>query len=103
MSFEPHSDDVLSVTNQALTPVANLTFRVSKLVQAFKQLNNNTYRTWYEEGIECEFLSASSSTGWQTGKVRIRFEFVPDVPEEPEPEPIDSTALAPFPEPPLFE
>jgi hypothetical protein len=95
MSFEPHSDDVLSVADPSLTPVDHETLRVSQLVQAFKDLQNKTYRTWYEQGIECEFLSASGGTGWQTGKIRIRFEFVPDVLDEPELSP-DSNSLAPL-------
>jgi hypothetical protein len=53
-----------------------------------------------EEGIECEFLKASTGGGWQKGKIRVRefslhLEFVPDVPDEPEPSP-DTTALAPL-------
>ena len=42
-------------------------------------------------------VSASGGTGWQTGKIRIRFEFVPDVLDEPELSP-DSNSLAPLPD-----
>lgn len=96
--FEPHGDDVLSVSSAPLTPVNNQTLKVSQLIEAFKGLQNSAYRTWYEEGIECEFLGTSGGTGWQTGKIRVRFEFIPDVPPEPELD-FDSTALAPLPEP----
>jgi hypothetical protein len=93
--FEPHGDDVLSVGSPALTPVNNQTLKVSQLIEAFKGLQNSAYRTWYEQGIECEFLGTSGGTGWQTGRIRVRFEFIPDVPDEPEIN-LDSTALAPL-------
>ncbi len=84
MSFEPHSDDVLSVATPGLTPVNHQTLRVSQLIQGFKSLQSSAFQSWYDDGIECEFLSVTGGTGWQTGKMRIRFEFVPDVPDEPE-------------------
>jgi hypothetical protein len=96
MSFEPHNDDVLSVTPSDLSPVNHPTLKISQLVQAFKNLHS-TYKAWLGDGVECEFLSTNTATGWQTGKIRLRFEFVPDVPDEPEPS-LDSSALAPLPE-----
>lgn len=94
--FEPHNDDVLSVSSAALTPVNNQTLRFSQLVEAFKNLYTS-YQAFYGEGIECEFLGTSGGNGWQTGKIRVRFEFIPDVPAEPEVE-VDFSALAPLPD-----
>lgn len=56
MSFEPHSDDVLSVTSPGLTPVNNQTLRVSQLVDAFKTLQSSTYRTLSIAKISEPFL-----------------------------------------------
>ena len=99
MSFEPHSDDVVSIhPNNGLTGT-----KMSKLKdidQAFKdKLRSAVSADWFKEGLNCEFLKASTGGGWQKGKIRIRevyihIEFVPD---EPEPS-ADSNALAPLPE-----
>ncbi len=75
--------------------------RFNTIDQALKdKLRSSISSDWFEEGIECEFLKASTGGGWQKGKIRVRefslhLEFVPDVPDEPEPSP-DTTALAPL-------
>jgi|SRR3569832_191398 len=91
MKIEPHRDDVVSIDPQ-MCLMASQTTRISELPQGFKELfqsNNGEFAsdvlsTWIEEGVECEFLRASTGGGWQTGKIRIRFEFVPDVPDSEE-------------------
>jgi|GEM_PF-2667475 len=97
MSFEPQSDDaVLMDSNKSLTG-AKIS-RVKDIDQGFKdRLKSSASADWFNQGIGCELLNATTGGGWQKGKIRIRevclhFEFVPD---EPEPSP-DSNALAPL-------
>jgi hypothetical protein len=95
-TVEPDGDDVVS-----MLPIHNLIgdriSRFNTIDQALKnQLRSSISSNWFKEGIECEFLKASTGGGWQKGKIRVRefflrLEFVPDVPDEPEP----STELFP--------
>jgi hypothetical protein len=96
MKIEPHRDDVVSIDPE-ICLMASQTMRISELPQNFKELFQSTSKeaasdvlsAWIEEGVDCEFLSSSEGGGWQTGKIRIRFEFVPDVcdPQESQPNP----------------
>ena len=40
---------------------------------------------WFAEGVACSALIPGKI--WQTGKIRIQIEFIPDSPEQPETEP----------------
>ncbi len=54
------------------------TVKFSQLIKYLK--DGYSHRgAWFEEGVECEFLNVREGKGWQTGKIRIRFEFIPDV------------------------
>ncbi len=88
MKIEPHNDDVVSIDPDACL-MPSQTMRVSELPRCLKELFQSLpgdsvidiLSVWLEEGVECEFLRASTGGGWQTGKFRIRFEFIPDVPD----------------------
>jgi hypothetical protein len=91
MKIEPHGDDVVSMEPDK-TLMRSRTLKISELPQGFKELLLSSVEdsafdlldAWLNEGVECEFLRASTGGGWQTGKIRIRFEFVPDVPDSEE-------------------
>jgi hypothetical protein len=101
MKIEPHKDDVVSIDPE-ICLMSYQTMKVSELPQNFKELFQSTsvevasdvLSAWVDEGVECEFLRASTGGGWQTGKIRIRFEFIPDVsnPDEPPPRPGDEVS-----------
>jgi hypothetical protein len=89
--FEPSDDDVVSIDPSLNIVKNNPTVRVSQLVKALKvYLPEGVAETWLGEGAECELLTAFTGQGWQTGKIRIRFEFVPDVLDLPELTPTDT-------------
>jgi hypothetical protein len=93
MNFEPHADDVVSMSpNKSLLGLE--TVRVKQLAERMKQLlgGHSVADSWLGEGAECEFLRASDGGGWQKGKIRIRFEINPDV-LEPELDPEQSDAV----------
>ncbi|MBW4549050.1 MAG: hypothetical protein KME25_32295 [Symplocastrum torsivum CPER-KK1] len=80
-------DDVISMKQQESLVGNNATFKIDQLEKRFRDMmggTNPTTQGWMRDGVECEFLSASTGKGWQKGKIRVRFEFVPD---EPEPSP----------------
>jgi hypothetical protein len=80
-------DDVVSMDEPAASLIAqDPTFRIDQLQKTFRQLlgNSSVTQSWIEDGANCQILSASTGKGWKKGKIRIRFEFVPD---EPEPSP----------------
>ena len=86
MKFEPHNDDVVHL-EAALSLTGNKTSKVSQLAQNLKdRVGNPSLIDWFDQGAECEFLRASEGGGWQTGRIRIRFEFIPDAPEIVEPQ-----------------
>lgn len=84
--FEPSSDDVISMELSESLVTNNPTFKVSQLQRNLRDRMGNaiTTQTWMGDGAKCQLLRASTGKGWQKGKIRIRFEFVPD---EPEPSP----------------
>jgi hypothetical protein len=94
--FEPSDDDVVSIDPNLNIVKNNPTVRVSQLVKVLKEYLTNysvpatVAETWLGEGAECELLTAFTGQGWQTGKIRIRFEFVPDVLDIPELTPTDT-------------
>lgn len=80
-NFQLNGDDVVSMEADA-SIIGTQTFRVSQFTQNLrKRLGASALESWFGEGIECELLIASRGGGWQTGKIRIRVEFIPDVPE----------------------
>lgn len=93
-NFQLNDDDVVSMETN-LSIIGTPTFRAGQLAQDLKRrlALAAASEAWVAEGMECELLSASSGLGWQTGKIRIRFEFVPDVPNVPDvasdPDPLD--------------
>jgi hypothetical protein len=88
--FELNSGDVVSM--ELKQSIAGLqTFRIDQLHQTLKEHIRasgipfySPFPSWLGEDVECELLSASLGRGWKKGKVRIRFEFVEDEPEQPE-------------------
>lgn len=59
-----------STGEELMETVANLVFQNTSL-QEDKALG------WVDKGLICKVLLAQGG-GWQKGKIRIRFEFVPD-------------------------
>jgi hypothetical protein len=58
------------------------TFKVSQFTRGFSdRFGSSTVVNWLGEGVECEVLKAGAE--WRKGRIRIRFEFVPDTPDEP--------------------
>ncbi|MEH1802157.1 MAG: KGK domain-containing protein [Nostoc sp.] len=76
--------DVVSVAQNSIN--SSPTSTVRELMERLKfSLHGNydgqkqTAIGWVENGVPCELLSAQGG-GWQKGRIRIRFEFVPDEP-----------------------
>jgi hypothetical protein len=84
--FEPSSDDVVWMDQSSILVTNNATFKIDQLKRNLRERMGTAtiVHSWMGDGVKCELLKASTGKGWQKGKIRIRFEFVPD---EPEPSP----------------
>lgn len=90
--IEPSDDDVVSVPDIGMTPVKHPTLKAAQVRKAFSDiLRQHVTYDWFNTGIECEFLKTTGG-GWKKGRLRIRLEFIPNEPTEPEF--LDSSALA---------
>lgn len=94
MKIEPHDDDVVTI----IVDGDDKTLKVRELSKTVTALIVNTdtatsvledlLQTLLEEGLYCEYLNSRSGGGWQKGKLRLHFEFIPDEPapaDHPEP------------------
>lgn len=81
------NDEVLHVRSGRIL-MRNPTFKASELLDALAQLISEQDSQWTEEqedwftdrGLSCEVLRVGNA-GWQRGRVRIRFEFIPERPK----------------------
>jgi len=84
-TFDFSGFDDEDVVNFSARPdwISGPLIKVKDLKEAVKQQVSFHDRkaTILQEGFSCEILSANAGGGWQTGKLRIRVEFVPDVPD----------------------
>lgn len=71
-------NDVVSMdANRSL--LGTQTFKISQFAKGFSdRFGSSVMNNWLDEGVECEVLKVGE--GWRNGKIRIRFEFVPDEP-----------------------
>ena len=91
--FQLNDDDVVSIDPEVCV-MPSRTMRITEIPEGFKELFQSSggeaaldiLSAWLGEGVECEFLRASTGGGWQTGRIRVRFEIIPDVPEFAEPQ-----------------
>jgi len=74
-------NDVVSMdANRSL--LGTQTFKVVQFARGFSdRFGSSVMDGWLGEGVECEILRVRE--GWRKGKIRIRFEFVPDEPGQP--------------------
>jgi hypothetical protein len=88
-SFNLDSDDVISMKDSesflGFSTFKTLEMMVRLVSRDVRQLNQKTLLEWLDEGVSCEVLKTSGG-GWQSGKVRISLEFIPDKPEDDEDE-----------------
>ncbi|MEH1901910.1 KGK domain-containing protein [Nostoc sp.] len=66
-----------STGEELMETMANLLFNNTGL-------QKDTAEAWAANGLNCKVLLAQGG-GWQKGKIRIRFEFVPDKPTPTKP------------------
>ena len=76
------SDDVVSVEQDSISSsqtstIRELMQRLGRMI--YEACDGKRTGGWTENGVSCKFLS-SQGGGWQKGKIRIRFEFIPDNP-----------------------
>lgn len=90
--FQLNDDDVVSMNSQYSWGAGGL-FKFGWLKQKLKEYLGASVLQWFNDGIECEVLTASSG-GWKKGKLFLRLELVLD---KPEPEVFD-LVLSPNPE-----
>ncbi|MFN6464915.1 MAG: KGK domain-containing protein [Nostoc sp. DedVER02] len=58
--------------------------RLKYLVYKNTSLQEDKASAWATNGVNCKLLLAQGG-GWQKGKIRIRFEFIPDKPTSTKP------------------
>ncbi|RCJ25712.1 hypothetical protein A6S26_15355 [Nostoc sp. ATCC 43529] len=79
------NEDVVSMAQDANFSGAStstgeeLMERLKYLVHRNTNLQKDKAEAWVANGLNCKLLLAQGG-GWQKGKIRIRFEFVPDKP-----------------------
>ncbi|MEH2347591.1 MAG: KGK domain-containing protein [Nostoc sp.] len=57
---------------------------LESLVYQYSSLHEDKASAWAANGVNCKLLLAQGG-GWQKGKIRIRFEFIPDKPTSTKP------------------
>ncbi|MEH2446752.1 MAG: KGK domain-containing protein [Nostoc sp.] len=83
-------EDVVSMAQDTnLTEASTLTGEelmetVANLVFQKTRLEEDEVKGWAANGVNCKVLLTQGG-GWQKGKIRIRFEFVPDKPTPTKP------------------
>jgi KGK domain len=79
-------DEVISVQNSAKILIPHVTFKMSELLNALKDLIRRhegltePKAEWFFDGIECQVLTYGAKD-WKKGKVRLTIEFCPDEPD----------------------
>lgn len=91
-------EDVISMaqdtnlTEASTSTGEELMERLKYLVHRSSNLEEDKASDWFGDGVNCKLLLAQGG-GWQKGKIRILFEFVPDKPTPTKPLiPTDSTS-----------
>jgi KGK domain len=86
-----YNDEVLFV-DRGRVLMSNPTFKVSEFLDALAELVSDREpewsednEGWFSDGLSCEVLRFNGG-GWQRGKVRIRLEFLPGMPQQQLPE-----------------
>ncbi len=70
--------DVVSM-DAAKSLIGLETFKLSQLPAGLKERwGTSAIEQWLTEGIDCEMLGEAGG-GWRKGKIRLRFEFIPEV------------------------
>jgi len=83
-------EDVVSMTQDAnftgssTSTGEELMERLKYLVHRNSNLQEDKASAWLVNGVNCKLLLTQGG-GWQKGKIRIRFEFVPDKPTSTKP------------------
>ncbi|MEH2455761.1 KGK domain-containing protein [Nostoc sp.] len=83
-------EDVISMAQDANFAEAStltgeeLMERLKYLVHRSSNLEEDKALDWFGNGVNCKLLLAQGG-GWQKGKIRILFEFVPDKPTPTKP------------------
>lgn len=74
--------------NIVLSALVNsgISYMVSYIAKNSDFKDNDSIKSWFDRGEECEILRAGSK-GWQKGKIKINvtLEFIPDEPEKTSP------------------
>lgn len=86
--FNLNNDDVISM--DASASLANTsTSTCEELITTLQgilhyHLGTDAASNWSNDGVNCRVLQIKGG-GWQTGKVRVRIEFIPDKPTDTSP------------------
>lgn len=78
--FQLDDNDVVSMP-QVFSFTKTDIFKIGVLKQALREHLKGFTPSWIDEGVPCEILKTTGG-GWQKGKFRLRWEFIPDEPGE---------------------
>jgi hypothetical protein len=76
-------EDVVSVENNPLidavktSTIRELTEKLKSLIACNHHSLMDKGLKWTHNGVDCKILSVKGG-GWQKGKIKVRFEFIPD-------------------------
>jgi hypothetical protein len=73
--------DVIRVTSQQNNLAGLSTATIAEYRQKVAKNVFSSQTIWLEEGVECEILFSECIRGWQSGKLRLVLEFIPDNPD----------------------
>jgi hypothetical protein len=72
-----NDNDVVSMSSAS--NFANLEVcKYSQLKMGLSKFVEPVSVAWVNQGVDCEVLRASTGSGWEKGKIRLRLEFIPD-------------------------
>ncbi|BAZ29961.1 KGK domain family protein [Cylindrospermum sp. NIES-4074] len=94
-----NDDDVVNLTassniaNTTTSTVSELKEALSSLLSAHLTRGPSSGEAWVYGGVHCKVLSVDGG-GWQSGKIQLRLEFVPNEPKPSSPQ--KSTETSPL-------
>jgi hypothetical protein len=83
-NIEPQGDDVVTIIvdgDDKTLKVRELPKTVTAMItegDTATSVVEDVLETLLKEGLYCEYLNSGSGGGWKKGKIRLRFEFVPN-------------------------
>lgn len=77
------NDDVITITEKNDNVlISHHTYQANEFLNRLgEHIDRHKKEKWIDKGVPCKMLSPNQN--WQTGKIKICLQFIPDIPESP--------------------